>query len=144
MNPIYRHYGNARQFEQQVEKNSGISEAVPDQNMSIREIVERYARGLPINGNVKVPLYEYDEENDQYMPDLSKMDKADRMMAIQEASEELYYLNQTLKQNAQDKADNDAAADKARLAALESKLSELGEEPTKKGGGAAPDGKTAS
>lgn len=52
---------------------------VPDQTMSIRTIMERYARGLPTE-NLKTPLYDVDELSQGV--DLRKMDLVD----IQEMS----------------------------------------------------------
>jgi hypothetical protein len=52
---------------------------VPDQTMSIRTIMERYARGLPTD-NVKTPLYDVDELSQGV--DLRKLDLVD----IQEMS----------------------------------------------------------
>lgn len=54
------------------ETNSLPSLTIPNEAMSIREILVRYARGLPING-ARVPIY--DVEND--LPDPRKMDLAD-------------------------------------------------------------------
>lgn len=53
------------------ETNTMPSMTIPNEAMSIREILIRYSRGLPIDG--KVPIY--DEEND--LPDPRKMDLAD-------------------------------------------------------------------
>lgn len=53
------------------EKVTQPSMTVPNEAMSIREILVRYSRGLPIDA--KVPIY--DEEND--LPDPKKMDLAD-------------------------------------------------------------------
>jgi hypothetical protein len=47
---------------------------IPDQTMSIRTILERHSRGLPIDG-IKVPIYE-GEEND--LPDWRRLDLAER------------------------------------------------------------------
>lgn len=60
------------------EKNDLPSQTIPNEAMSIREILVRYARGLPIDG--KVPLY--DEAND--LPDPRKLDLAE----IQELREQ--------------------------------------------------------
>lgn len=46
---------------------------VPDQTMSIREIMDRFARGLPVDGE-KVPMY--DEDND--LPNPLELDLAER------------------------------------------------------------------
>lgn len=55
------------------EVNTQPSMTQPDQAMSIREILERFSRGLPIEGQ-KVPIY--DEEND--LPDIKTLDLAER------------------------------------------------------------------
>ena len=43
------------------------SQTVPDQTMSIRTILDRYAKGLPTTG-MKIPIYE-DGDIDNYIPD---------------------------------------------------------------------------
>lgn len=60
---------NANSFPKNYEKNNGISLTVPDQTMSIRTILERYSRGLPIGGRTDVY---YDEEDE--MPDIKSLD----------------------------------------------------------------------
>lgn len=69
----------------QPEINRKPSMTIPDQSMSVQEIMERYARGLPIAGQ-KVPLYD-GEEGD--FPDLSKMDLADRQQYLEDRRDEL-------------------------------------------------------
>lgn len=49
------------------------SMTVPDQTMSIPDILDRYTRGLPIGG-AKVPIF--DEEDD--LPDIRTLDLAER------------------------------------------------------------------
>lgn len=44
----------------QGKKISSVSETLPDQTMSIREILERHAKGLPI-ADSKTPIYDEDE-----------------------------------------------------------------------------------
>lgn len=56
---------------------------VPDQSMTIREILERYARGLPLEAG-KVPIY-HGEDNPTV--DLNAMELTDRMDFIQETME---------------------------------------------------------
>lgn len=51
-----RNQYNGKTFPSDAEKNFGPSQTVPDQTMSIKEILDRYARGLPMDG--KVPIYE--------------------------------------------------------------------------------------
>lgn len=71
------------------EKTSSISKTIPDQSMSVNEIMRRYTNGLPISGG-KVPMYEGEES----MPDLTKMDLADRQALLEAASEEIKDLRQ--------------------------------------------------
>lgn len=56
------------------EVNLQPSMTVPDQTMSLREILDRFARGLPVGGH-KVPLYD-DGEND--LPNFQTLDLAER------------------------------------------------------------------
>lgn len=81
------------------------SMTVPDQTMSITELLDRYAKGLPLDGQ-KVPIYRGDDDD---MPDLTHMDLADRERAIDEAADELRMLNERAerkKKKAAEKAAN--------------------------------------
>lgn len=66
--------------EQQGEVNSLPSMTIPDQTMSIRTIVDRYTRGLPVTGFT--PIYDGEEF---YMPDPKTLDLVER----QELSEQI-------------------------------------------------------
>jgi len=67
----------------------------PDQTMSIREIMERFARGLPIaEGMSKNPVYLDEEE----LPDLRKMDLADQEEYLRENAEKISELRQKLQE----------------------------------------------
>jgi hypothetical protein len=68
------------------EVNNKPSMTIPDQTMSIREIMNRYARGLPIAGE-KFPLYEGDD--DENLPDLSRMDKIEKIEATRRIQDEV-------------------------------------------------------
>lgn len=52
-----------------------ISMTIPDQSMTVSELVERNKRGLPLGG-AKVPIYIEDAENN-YMPDVERLDLAE-------------------------------------------------------------------
>lgn len=52
---------NAHEFPKNYEKITQPSLTVPDQTMTIREIMERYARGLSFDGT-KVPLYDGEDD----------------------------------------------------------------------------------
>jgi len=67
---------------------------VPDQSMSVKQLMDRYARGLPLEGE-RVPIYNGEEDD---LPDLAHMDLADREEYINNAKEEI--LNIKTKHNA--------------------------------------------
>lgn len=59
------------------------SMTIPDQSLTVAELVERNKRGLPLGGG-RVPMYSTDPEND-YVPDIAKLDLAE----IQEMKEQV-------------------------------------------------------
>ncbi len=71
---------NANEFPKKYREIKTPSMTVPDQTMSIRTILERYSRGLPVGG--RLDEY-YDEEDD--LPDIKNLDLAER-----QELEELY------------------------------------------------------
>lgn len=70
------------------EVNELPGKTIPEQSMSLREILKRYASGLPVTGQ-KVPVY---EGEDLDAPDISRLDKIDREQLKNELREELSYL----------------------------------------------------
>lgn len=60
---------NANEFDKNYQTFTQPSMTVPDQTMSIRTILERYSRGLPIGGRTD----EYYDEDDT-MPDYRTLD----------------------------------------------------------------------
>lgn len=79
---------NANEFPIQLEINTKPSLTVPDQTMTVREIMERYARGLPIGGS---RLPSYDEEDD--MPDIKTLDLTEREEYADLFRDELEVIN---------------------------------------------------
>jgi len=73
------------------EINSEPSLTIPDETMSIREILSRFSRGLSVDQKISY----YDEED--YHPDLSKMDLADREDYIEKVKQELKDIQDKLK-----------------------------------------------
>lgn len=59
---IKTHY-NATEFKDYGEKNSLPSMTIPNQAMSIPEMIKRYASGLPLGGS-RVPFYDENPEED--------------------------------------------------------------------------------
>lgn len=81
----------------------GKSCTIPDQNYTVKQLFERFARGLPVQASRQQPVF-LGEENDvdmEKIKNLSIMDKAD-------LSDELYDRAQDL-----DQAINDAQAQRS-------------------------------
>ncbi|AXH76886.2 MAG: hypothetical protein [Microviridae sp.] len=103
--------------------------AVPNQSMSIKEIYLRYASGRPLAG-LKTPDFDDDGNRkyaldfDDYMPNLDKLDLADRQQILEDAKAHLDTVKRKL--DAAAKAKKRIADDKEkelskRLKALEQK-----------------------
>lgn len=85
--------GNAKDFPYKGEVNNQPSETVPDQTMTMREILIRYAKGQPIDGE-KTPLW---EDGEGYAKDPDTLDLAEREELATQAREELQQLNEKFK-----------------------------------------------
>lgn len=99
--PVKTQY-NAELFTAYYEVNGRPSETIPDQTMSLKVLLERHARGLPITGNPSAPEYYGDEQ----MPDLNKMDISE-IHALKNA------VKSDIQKMQQDLADKKKAADQA-------------------------------
>lgn len=73
--PIVKNSLNYHLYPKKYEENDQPSQTIPSQSMSIKEILQRYARGLPVMGNAEKPIY---EEDGIELPDLRKMDISER------------------------------------------------------------------
>lgn len=63
---------------------------VPDQTLSMRELIERHTRGLDVRQYTHV----YDSQLDGDYPEISKMDKIERLQFMEQNA---YHINQTKK-----------------------------------------------
>jgi hypothetical protein len=113
---MIKHSMNAHNFEKNYEKNTLPSMTIPDQTMSIRTILERHSRGLPIDG-IKVPIYE-GEEND--LPDWRRLDLVERQELAHLYTNEIKEIQQ--KFNKVDKIDENK--DNVRVNVVESNSGE--------------------
>lgn len=85
-------WANYNHEEQQYEINKQKSLTIPDQAMSIKEILSRFARGLDVEGFKPI----YDDEDitlDDYIPDPRNMDLAERQEYKEYALNELNSFN---------------------------------------------------
>ena len=83
---------NASEFND-AEKNTEPSMTIPDQSMSVRELLQRYAHGLPLAGG-KEPIYE-GEDGDGIDP--RRLDLAERQELEILARQELAEIEERLK-----------------------------------------------
>jgi hypothetical protein len=75
---------NAKDFPKQYKSFTMPSMTIPDQTMSIRTILERFSRGLPVGG--RLDDY-YDEEDD--LPDPRTLDLAERQELAEQFKQEI-------------------------------------------------------
>jgi len=87
-----RNIFNAKDFNDN-EVNNQPSQTVPDQSMSVRELITRYASGLPLGGS-KEPIYE-GEDGDGIDP--RRLDLAERQELEIQARQELAEIEERLK-----------------------------------------------
>jgi hypothetical protein len=87
----HRNQYNSKNFQNDGEKNFPPSLTIPDQTLSIKEILERYARGLPMDG--KVPIYE-GEDGDGIDP--RRLDLSERAELQIQYTQELNEIKKSL------------------------------------------------
>lgn len=78
---------------------------VPDETMSVREILYRYARGLGFD-QAKVPMY---EEEGFEMPDISQMDYSEVQEMLQQAKDDQVRLRSRLNDLKNEKSKSEEA-----------------------------------
>ncbi len=81
---------NSSEFQKNYEKNRKPSLTIPDQTMSIREILERHSRGLPIDGG-KTPIYDGEEYD---LPDLRTLDLSERQLLKESYTQEIQQIKE--------------------------------------------------
>lgn len=111
---IRNHY-NAKEVLQPTyyESNTLPSEFIPDQNLTMAQIFDRYARGLPLSG-ARVPVFEPDND----LPDPRTLDLVDREQLGRQYAAELQELKRREQQLKIAKGEADKAAQEARDQAL--------------------------
>lgn len=81
--------------EKRYERNDQPSLTIPDQTLTIPEILRRYARGIPLDSIVKLPIY---DGEDIYNPDMRTLDLTEQAELIEQRSQELKKLNKELEE----------------------------------------------
>lgn len=80
------------------EINTLPSQTIPDQAMSIPELIKRYASGLPLGGS-KVPIYQNEEEDLLNGTNWNKLDLSEQMDFMRSAKNELNDINKRLQES---------------------------------------------
>lgn len=93
------------------EVNTMPSETVPDQSMPVREIMRRFASGLPLGG-VKVPVYDGEED----LPDHRTLDLADIQEIKENNAQRISEMQRDLQKQKAAKAAKKAAREAASAA----------------------------
>jgi len=81
-----KNYLNRDEFPKNYKAFSMPSETVPDQSLTMRQILDRYARGLPLD--VKTPIWEDDDEFNP-LPDPRTLDLTEKQELLKSAKAEL-------------------------------------------------------
>lgn len=88
------HYNRNEFPEDKGEVNNMPSMTIPDQSMTIPEIIDRFVRGIPVNVG-KVPIYDEGEDLlDGINP--QTMDIVEKKAFVSNTKDELYSLNQKI------------------------------------------------
>lgn len=74
------------------EINNMASKTIPDQSMSITEMLTRNAHGMPLNA--KIPYY----NGDEVMPDLKKMDISEVHAIVSQNRQKIKEINDAINQ----------------------------------------------
>jgi hypothetical protein len=77
------------------------SETIPDQTLTMRELLDRHSRGLPIN--VKTPIWDEESDIDDIMPDPRTLDISERQEFANSAKAELEGIKEKLNTIAKNK-----------------------------------------
>lgn len=112
---------NSNEFPPFNEHPTGPSVTVPDQTMSVSQLLQRHRAGLTFP-NVKTPVYNYDKETGEALdlPDLDRLDLAELQELREAAQAEVQQIRDALNRQEQLKAKQRAdQAEKLRLEQLE-------------------------
>jgi len=135
--PRFKNNYNAHLFVEDHETNTIVdqetgetkqmpSKTLPNRSLSVKQILERYAKGLPITGNNNVPIY-YGE--DIQMPDLDKLDLSERHEILMQARERVKAIQAELNKRTNEERYKQLEIQWQRN---QDKLKELEEKPTPK------------
>lgn len=110
---------NANEFPKQYEAGGGISRTIPDQGLTVPQIMERNRRGLSIP-QAKALEYTHDENGEALtpegnMPDLSKLDLAEIQELKAQAADQVQQLQLQLQAQELDKQKQELQVKEAQV-----------------------------
>jgi hypothetical protein len=88
---------NAQDFEKNYEQSTKPSMTIPDQALTVKEILNRFARGIPVEQHTT--MYEDVESPDDFLPDPRTMDLAERQQFAEMVQEELNHIRSQAQQS---------------------------------------------
>lgn len=88
---------NAQDFEKNYEHSTKPSMTIPDQALTVKEILTRFARGIPVDQHTTI--YEDVESPDDFLPDPRTMDLAERQQYAEMVQEELNHIRSQAQQS---------------------------------------------
>jgi hypothetical protein len=88
---------NAQEFPKNYERNTKPSMTIPDQALSVKDILNRFARGIPVEE--RTPIYEDVESPDDFLPDPRTLDLAERQQYAEMVQEELNHIRSQAQQS---------------------------------------------
>ena len=89
-----KNYMNRESFPKNYKTFTQPSETIPDQTLSIRQILDRYARGIPMD--VKQPIWDENPTFEENFTDPRRMDLAEREEFAKQAKIELENIKSTI------------------------------------------------
>lgn len=112
-----RNNWNSKEFPTDHEVNDLPSETVPDQALSVKTILERYARGIPLTETGRVPIWYTDQELQENkeiedIPDLERLDLSERMDILEAQKQKVKDMQVSLQR--QEKARQRKLAEQAQ------------------------------
>lgn len=114
---------NRSEFPTVGEINSGVSMTVPDEALTVKEIISRFSRGLPVGAHIP----DFDEEND--FPDPRTLD----LTELDDYRKQLYELRKSIEADVAKARNAEVDSLKAQIAALTAKAKEMENPPAPEG-----------
>lgn len=93
------------------------SKTVPNQSMTIQDIVSRFVRGIPIDINIKPGVY-HPDNNEHDLNKMSNLDTVDKAFLATEMREKNEQIKADIEANERAKAEEKQAKDEAELSEL--------------------------